>query len=186
MQIQLYLSAEVQSHFIIPPQDIQSDSATLLSSNWKALWGCEHLISTDDGLEHLFLFTNAVSKYSLILVDRYNDLASLLGSFQQHLLLALHEHGCPFPANEEEVDFHLLSGAPHPLTLHMLFLGDLAIEHLIANDADVEAAEVRLNTYESLSHPISASNAMRQRLQPAQVSYAGQTIVPFIPKVAVR
>jgi D-ribose pyranose/furanose isomerase RbsD len=186
MQIQLYLSAEVQSHFAISPQNIQSDNAIVLSSNWKALWRCDHLISTDDGLEHLFLFTNAVSKYSLILIDRSNDLASLLGSFQQHFLLALHEHGSPFPTNEEEVDFDLLSGVPLPLTQHMSLLGDLAIEHLIANDADIEAAEVRLNSYESISQPTSASKAVRQRLQPAQATNAGQTIVPFVSQVAAR
>jgi len=185
MQIQLYLSAEVQSHFAISPQDIQSDNATLLSSNWKVLWRCEHLISTDDGLEHLFLFTNAVSRYSLILVDRSNDLASILGSFQQHFLLALHEHGSPFPANEEEVDFHLLSGASLPLTQHMSLLGDLAIEHLIANDADIEATEELLNNYESLSQLTSASTSMRQRLQSTAEITDGSTIVPFKGKAAV-
>jgi len=186
MQIQLYLSDEVQSHFNISPQDIENDNATPLSSNWKALWRCEHLVSTDDQLEHLFLFTNAVSKFSLIMVDRSNDLARLLGCFQQHFLLALHEHGCPFPATEVEIDFQLLEGNPSQLTQHMTFLGDLAIEKLLTNDIDIEATEIRLNSYESISQPISASDAMRQRLQPSQNVNVGPTIVPFTAKAVAR
>ncbi len=186
MQIQLYLSDEVQSHFDISPQDIESDNSTPLSSNWKALWRCEHLVSTDDQLEHLFLFTNAVSKFSLIMVDRSNDLARLLGCFQQHFLLALHEHGCPFPAIEVEIDFQLLEGNPLQLTQDMHFLGDLAIEQLLTNDVDIEATEMRLNSYESLSQPISASDAMRQRLQPAKVSNARPRIIPFTDKAVAR
>jgi len=186
MQIQLYLSAEVQAHFAISPQGIQSDKATLLSANWKALWRCEHLISTDDQLEHLFLFTNAVTHYSLIMVDRSQDFQSLLGSFQQHFLLALHEHGCPFPVNEAEIDFQPLSGNSLPLTQHMACLGDLAIEHLIANDADIDATELRLNTHESLSQPLSASDNMRQRLLPVTQTQTSPSIIPFTPKLAVR
>lgn len=186
MQIQLYLSAEEQSHFAISPQEIQSDNATLLSSNWKALWRCEHLISTDDQLEHLFLFTNAVTLYSLIMVDRGNDLASLLGSFQQHFLLALHEHGSPFKANNVEVNVQLLNGSPLPLIEHMSFLSDLAVEQLLANNADIEATEERLNNIESLSLPISASDAMHQRLQPAKSINTDTTIVPFISQAAAR
>ena len=186
MQIQLYLSDEVQSHFGISPQDIQSDGTTPLSSNWKALWRCEHLVSTDDQLEHLFLFTNAVSNFSLIMVDRSNDLASLLGSFQQHFLLALHEHGCPFPKNEIEIDFQLLSGNPSQLTQRMHFLADLAIEHLMVNDIDIEATEQSLNRFESLSFPVSASDSMRQRLQPAAKTQSRPSIVQFTPRVAAR
>lgn len=186
MQIQLYLSDEVQDHFDISPQDIQSDSATPLSADWRALWRCAHLVSTDDQLEHLFIFTNAVTNFSLIMVDRSHDLASLLGSFQQHFLLALHEHGSPFPKNDLEIDFQLLSGAPQLLTQQMSFLGDLAIEQLMINDIDIEATEQTLNTHESLSQPVSASDAVRQRLQPATKTNSRPSIVQFTPKVAVR
>ena len=186
MQIQLYLSDEVQCHFGLSPQDTQSDNSTPLSSDWKTLWRCDHLVSTDDKLEHLFLFTNAVSKFSLIMVDRCSDLAGLLGCFQQHFLLALHEHGCPFPANEIEIDFQLLTGNPFQLTQQMHFLGDLAIEQLLINDVDIEATELRLNSYESLAHPISASDAMRQRLQPAKVSNARPHIIPFQSQALAR
>jgi len=183
MQIQVYLSAEVQSHFGISPQEIQHDTATPLSLHWESLWRCGHLVSTDDGLEHLFLFTNAVTHYSLIMVDRSQDFQRLLGSFQQHFLLALHEHGKPFPAREAEIDFQLLSGTPTPLINQMSLLGDIAIEYLIANDVDIEAAERRINSYESLSHPRSASDAVRQRISPKTVAEKAD-ILPFNKKAA--
>ncbi len=84
-----------------------------------------------------------------------------------------------------EIDFQLLSGTPLPVTQHMDFLADLAIEHLIANDADIEAAEMRLNSYDSHSIPISANDAMQRHLNPAKEVCAGSTILPFIAKTAV-
>jgi hypothetical protein len=68
----------------------------------------------------------------------------------------------------------------------MTFLGDLAIEKLLTNDIDIEATEIRLNSYESISQPISASDAMRQRLQPSQNVNVGPTIVPFTAKAVAR
>jgi hypothetical protein len=178
MKIQLYLSDAVQQHFAIPSPEIQSDSTTPLSSDWRSLWRCDHLISTDDGLEHLFLFTNAVTHFSLIMLDRDRDLGTMLGSFQQHFALALHEHGQDFDTQEIEIDCQLLSGSASALTQRMQLTGDLAIEYLLTNDANIEITEEWINHYESLSYPTSASDAMRQRITPDTVSTEAE-ILPF-------
>ncbi|MFC5050140.1 hypothetical protein ACFPK9_05915 [Rubritalea spongiae] len=173
MKIQLYLSGEVQAHFSISPQDLQSDAKTPLSSDWRSLWRCDHLISTDDGLEHLFIFTNAVTHFSLIMVDRASDFQSMLGSFQQHFALALHEHGQDFENQQIEIDCQLLTDTPGPMNLRMQLIADLSIECLLANDANIDITEEWVNNYESLSYPTSASDAMRKRITP------DSNILPF-------
>lgn len=178
MKIQLYLSGAVQEHFDIPPQEIQSDRRTPLSSDWRSLWRCDHLISTDDGLEHLFLFTNAVTHFSLIMVDRENDFQSMLGTFQQHFALALHEHGQDFEEQSIEIDCQLLEGSAPALDQRMLLTGDLAIEYLLTNDANIEVTEDWINHYESLSYPTCASDAMRERITPDKVETDAE-ILPF-------
>ncbi|MFD2159503.1 hypothetical protein ACFSW8_11380 [Rubritalea tangerina] len=181
MQIQLYLSAEVQSHFGISPQEIKSDLQTPLHADWKALWYCEHLISTDDGLEHLYIFSNALTHYALIMVDRDRDFQSLLGSFQQHFALALHEHGQAFATQAIEAEVELLNGqAP---SRRLQFQTDHAIELLLANDSDIDAAEEFLNQFENFHFPKSPSDAMRERLSPTHTQ-AEATILPFQHKRA--
>lgn len=167
MKIQLYLSAEVINHFAISAQDTQSDTATPLSANWRALWRCDHIISTEDEQEHLFLFTNAVTHYNLIMVDRNHDFASLLGSFRQHLALALHEHGQPFNQQALESEFQLLHGTPTPLTQGMNGIKELAIDCLLSNGADIEATELCINNDANFSTPNSPSANMLARIMPS-------------------
>lgn len=178
MKIQLYLSGEVFTHFSLSPQETKSDSETPLSSDWRSLWRCSHLISTDDGLEHLFLFTNAVTHYSLIMVDRERDFQSMLGSFQQHFALSLHEHGEDFKNQTIDGDYQILDGNPAVLSEHMQFTSDLAIECLLSNEANIEVTEEWINSFESLKHPNSASDAMRLRITPDSVE-ANAKILPF-------
>ncbi|MGJ8671463.1 hypothetical protein [Rubritalea sp.] len=178
MKIQLYLSGEVRTHFSISTQEIQSDAKTPLFSDWRSLWRCDHLISTDDGLEHLFLFTNAVTQYNLIMVDRDKDFQSLLGSFQQHFALTLHEHGQDFSEQSIDTECQLLSGEPWGLSKRMQFTADQAIECLLANDANIDITEEWINGYESLTYPISASDAMRLRITPDSFESDAE-ILPF-------
>lgn len=181
LQIQLYLSAGTQHYFSVPQSELHRDSDILLTSDWKALWRCSHLISTDDGLEHLFLLTNAVTNYSIILVDTAKDLSTFLGQFQQHLLLAFEENGSPLPSSALEIDVQLITGELHLLNEIMEYKTDYAIELLLTNDVDVEATEHRLNRHENIDFPVSAVEAMQGRIQ--KTSYDEPASILEFPKL---
>lgn len=164
MQIQLYLSTEAQEHFGISPQEILTDSEAPLSSDWRALWRCDHLISTEDAKEHLFMLTNSVSDYSMILVDRTKKMDELVHQFQQTLLLALCQHGMPYPDEAFCTEIQLLNELNPQYNHTLCETADAAIDSLCANGIDIDATEKIIN--------IQASQTLRAKLGGAAVEDA--------------
>lgn len=171
MQIQLYLSSEAQQHFGIPPEEILSDSEVPLSSDWRALWRCDHLVSADDAEEHLFILTNIVSSYSIIVVDREHSIDQLIGNFQQALLVAFCDHGMPYPEGDFCSEIQLLTNHQQQRSAALHYTADLAIESLCANDIDINATEKVIN--------IDASKRLQSKLTPKIVSQQNSPILAF-------
>ena len=175
--IQLYLSDSVLLHFQLPQHELLPDTQTPLSSHWASLWRCDLIASTEDGHEHLLLFTNAVTHFSLISLDRNHNFQTLLATFHQHFILALCEHGHPFPSNESpEIEIQLLTGNTPQLERIMDDKISLAIDHLYANDVNLDLTEHSLNKQTSLTHPRHTSpptKATAQILPFTQISAKG-------------
>lgn len=171
MQIQLYLSADTQHHFGISPEEILSDSEVPLSSDWRALWRCDHLVSADDAEEHLFILTNIVSSYSIIVVDREHSIDQLIGNFQQALLMAFCDHGMPFPTETFCSEIQLLINDQEQRSAALHYTADLAIESLCANDIDINATEKVIN--------IDASKKLQTKLTPKVADLQSSPILAF-------
>ena len=171
MQIQLYLSTEAQQHFGISPQEILSDTEVPLSSDWRSLWRCDHLVSSDNTEEHLFIFTNVVTNYSIITVDRDTTFEQLFGNFQQALLVSFCEHGMSYPDANFCSEIQLLTSreTQRPTKLH--YTAELAIESLCSNDIDINATEKVINVH--------ASKSLRSKLSPNGASKESAPILAF-------
>lgn len=171
MQIQLYLSNEAQQHFDISPQEILSDIEVPLSSDWRALWRCDHLVSSDNTEEHLFIFTNVVTSYSIITVDRDTTFDQLFGNFQQALLVAFCEHGMPYPDASFCTEIQLLTSSETQRSAKQHYTAELAIESLCSNDININATEQIINAH--------ASKELRAKFTPAGAFQESSPILNF-------
>lgn len=145
MNTQLYLSQEVLDHFELSATDLKSDTATPLSFDWSCLWRCDHLIGTEDTGEHVFLFTNAVTQYSILLTDTEADIHLLLDAFHDQLQQR-------FQAEEEEHSalqwwgkLDLFSDSAPSLERQMNGIAETCIVELLASDGQLDFAENHIN-----------------------------------------
>ena len=171
MQIQLYLSTQAQQHFGISHQEILSDTEVPLSSDWRALWRCDHLVSTDNAEEHLFILTNIVTSYSMIIVDRGATIDQLFVNLQQNLLMAFCEHGMVYPEGDFCTEVQLLTSSEIQRSASLHYTAELAIESLCSNDIDINATEEVINVH--------ASKTLRSKLTPKGATTPNTPILAF-------
>lgn len=135
MHLQIYLSGATQKHFGISANQIPKDTEIEISPSWWSLWRCEYLASTEDSSQHLFLFTNESTRFSLIVPSEDNDMDGFLNDFQNTMLLYLCEYGAEIPKKGVKINIDIIRGRHNSListmndqiTHTMYWLGELGL-----------------------------------------------------------
>lgn len=145
MHFQIYFSSTAQEHFDIPSAELVKDSETKLSIDWWSMWRCDFLIETEDGSQQFFLFTNAATRFSLIIASLGKDLESFIQTFQQTLVVELCDYGMPFPKQSLSCEIELLRGNPRSLINDMHKQADQALDCLCEQGLGISATEKTLH-----------------------------------------
>jgi hypothetical protein len=114
LDLYLYLSAKVQTHFNIAKEAVYSDDRYQLPEDWWSVWRCELLTSDPSGEQHAVLFANSVTFLSFICHGFSDDFDALICEFEGAFLSSLKAQGLKLPAN---VSTHtrLIRGNPRRL-----------------------------------------------------------------------
>ncbi|WP_018969392.1 hypothetical protein [Rubritalea marina] len=171
MTTQLYLSHQVQTHFELNPFKLKKDTETILAFDWRAMWRCELLISTESNDEHVFIFTNAVTRYSILLVERDHEIHNLLHAFHEQLIALFGDTLESQDFDQWLMQLDLLSDSATSLDDQMRQIADLSITQLGAHDADISAAEHAVN---NVRHDLTSP---MQRTQ-SQLSHSRRSTIP--------
>ena len=145
MNTQIYLSQQVLHHYGLLAADLKSDTNTPLSFDWSCLWRCDYLIGTEDTGEHIFLFTNAVTRYSILLTENEEDIHLLLDAFHDQLMQRFQ------PLNDDHTTLQwwnkldLFSDSAATLKSQMDVIAETCVDRLIACDGQLDYAENHVN-----------------------------------------
>ncbi len=145
MITQIYLSQQVLHHYGLSADDLKSDNDTPLSFDWSCLWRCDYLIGTEDTGEHVFLFTNAVTRYSILLTENEEDIHLLLEAFHDQLMQRFKSRDKEHTILRWWDKLDLFSDSAAILKNRMDVISEICVDRLIASNGQLDYAENHVN-----------------------------------------
>jgi len=110
----IMLSGRVMRHFKLKPAEVEQIPEFDSTGHWSDCWRCEILARIKGSKDHLFLFTNPRTLYSVVIVHPDRDPVTLVNTFVQQLFLELIGHGI-IPPTDFVGSFSFVRGRPGSL-----------------------------------------------------------------------
>lgn len=110
----IMLSGRAMSHFNLKPATVEQIPDFASAGHWSECWRCEILARVNGTSDHLLLFTNARTLYSLVIVNRDQNPETLVNDFASVLFGEFIRHGTLPPPNFHG-SFSFARGRPNSL-----------------------------------------------------------------------